>query len=50
MILNQFIIASVSPFAKKKRLIVVTLMIEKKMEKNVVQTSTEIDRKRDSGN
>lgn len=35
---------------KKKRLIVATLMIEKEMEKNGVQTPIDTDKKRDSGN
>lgn len=38
------------PICRKKRLIVATLMIEKEMENNGVQTSTEIDKRRDSGN
>lgn len=36
--------------SKKKRLILATLMIEKEKENNGVQTSTERDKKRDSGN
>lgn len=50
LILNQLIFASVSPFAKNKRLIAATLMIENEMEKNGVQTSTDTEKKRNSKN